>query len=54
MVNQDGNRNVPYMNNDGKQFVDNWNWLDNDLNDNGRVAVSRNWQCELPVMLGDW
>ncbi len=52
VVNQDGNRNIPYVNNDGMQFVGNWNRLDNDFNDNGRVAVSRSWQCELAVMLG--
>ena len=44
VVNKDGNRNVPYVNNDGKRWNGNWNWLSNNFNQNGRIAVSSNWQ----------
>lgn len=44
MVNDDGNRYVPYVGNDGEQWYDNWNNLANDFNDNGRIAVSSNRQ----------
>ncbi|MEK7507850.1 MAG: hypothetical protein AAB602_02075 [Patescibacteria group bacterium] len=40
-VNDDGNRNYPYLDNDGKRWNGNWNWIDNDFNRNGRVAS--NW-----------
>ncbi len=43
MVNRDGDRNVPYCNQNGSRWDDNWNWLDNDFNSNGRVAFG-NWQ----------
>lgn len=52
VVNEDGNRYVPYVNNDGKRWYGNWNWLDNDFNDNGRIAVSSNWQYRLWFALG--
>jgi len=42
-----GNRNVPYLNWNGKRWNLNWNWLDNDLNQNGRLAVSSNWQRKM-------
>ncbi len=41
VVNRNGNRNVPYANRDGKRWYRNWNWLDNDFNSNGRVALPR-------------
>ena len=44
VVNADGNRNFPYLNKDGKRWNLNWNWIENDLNQNGRVASSGNWQ----------
>ncbi len=44
VVNANGNRNFPYLNKDGKRWNLNWNWIDNDLNQNGRVAISSNWQ----------
>lgn len=44
VVNQDGNRYVPYVNNDGKRWYGNWNNLANNFNQNGRIAVSSNWQ----------
>lgn len=44
VVNADGNRNIPYANDDGKRWNGNWNWISNDFNRNGRVAVARNWQ----------
>lgn len=44
MVSDDGNRNVPYANQNGKSWDDNWNYLDNDFNSNGRIAVSSNLQ----------
>jgi len=47
VVNEDGNRNVPYLNQNGKRWNLNWNWLDNDLNQNGRLAVSSNWQRKM-------
>jgi len=40
VLNDDGNRNIPYANSDGKRWNDNWNWIDNDFNPNGRIAVS--------------
>jgi|SRR3989344_938847 len=42
VVNSNGNRNFPYLNNDGKRWNGNWNWIDNDFNRNGRVAS--NWR----------
>lgn len=42
--NDDGNRNVPYCNQDDTRWNGNWNWLDNRFNDNGRVAVARKWR----------
>ena len=42
--NDDGNRNVPYCNQDGKRWNGNWNWLDTSFNENGRVAVARKWR----------
>jgi len=44
VVNEDGNRNFPYLNKDGERWNLNWNWIENDLNQNGRIAASRNWQ----------
>ena len=44
VVNEDGNRNVPYGNQNGKRWDTNWNWLDNNFNQNGRVAISGKWQ----------
>jgi hypothetical protein len=41
VVNDNGDRNVPYVNQDDRRWDGNWNWLDNDFNPNGRVAVSR-------------
>ena len=52
VVNENGNRYVPYVNDNGKQFILNWNWIDNDLNDNGRIAVIGTWQYLLSAMLG--
>ncbi|MGD1003046.1 MAG: hypothetical protein ABR884_00525 [Minisyncoccia bacterium] len=43
MVNRDGDRNIPYCNQNGSRWDDNWNWLSNDFNVNGRIAVG-NWQ----------
>lgn len=40
VLNDDGNHNYPYLNKDGERWDDNWNWIDNDFNLNGRVAVS--------------
>ena len=34
----DGNLNVPYLNWNGDRWVLNFNWLDNDFNDNDRLA----------------
>ena len=44
VVNADGNRNIPYFNQDGKRWKLNWNWLKNDLNSNDRLAFAGNWQ----------
>lgn len=44
VVNENGNRNYPYLNQDGKRWYLNWNWIDNDFNSNGRIAVSSKWQ----------
>ena len=44
VVNDDGNRNVPYANRNGKRWNRNWNWLDNDFNSNERIALCGNWQ----------
>jgi hypothetical protein len=43
VVNRDGNRNVPYCNQNGSRWNGNWNWLSNDFNDNDRIAFG-NWQ----------
>lgn len=54
VVDGNGDRNVPYANDDGKRWNCNWNWLDNDFNSNERVAASRNWQqVGWSEMLGD-
>ncbi len=52
VVNEDGNRNYPYADNDGKQWDENWNWIENDFDRNGRVAISGNWQGDILLMLG--
>lgn len=44
VVNEDGNRNVFCLNDNGKRWKLNWNYLANDVNANGRVAFSGNWQ----------
>ena len=44
VVNADGNRHFPYLNENGKRWYLNWNWTENDLNRNGRIAVSGNSQ----------
>ncbi|MDE2079666.1 MAG: hypothetical protein KGI73_04785 [Patescibacteria group bacterium] len=44
MVNEDGDWNVFYLNNDGKRWNLNWNYLSNDVNSNERTAFSGNWQ----------
>jgi hypothetical protein len=44
VVNSNGNRNYPYLNQNGKRWYLNWNWIDNDFNSNGRIAFSSNWQ----------
>ena len=44
VVDEIGDRRVPYGNQNGKRWDANWNWLDNNFNQNGRVAVSGNWQ----------
>lgn len=44
VVNGDGNRNVFYLNQNGKRWYVNYNWLSNDFNRNERVAFSSNWQ----------
>ena len=46
VVNEDGNRYVPYANQNGKRWDENWNDLQNDFNPNERVACARNWQGE--------
>ena len=38
VVNDDGNRNFPYLDQNGKRWNLNLNWIDNDLNSNGRIA----------------
>jgi hypothetical protein len=43
VVNANGNRNYPYLNQDDKRWDLNWNWLDNNFNSNGRVAAAGNW-----------
>ena len=43
-LNEDGNRNVFYLDNDGKRWNLNWNYLTNDFNPNERVAFSGNWR----------
>ena len=43
VVNMDGNRNFAYLNQNGKRWKLNWNWTSNNLNRNGRIAVSGNW-----------
>jgi hypothetical protein len=40
MVDENGNRNVPYFNNDGKSWYVNLNRLTNDFNRNDRIALS--------------
>lgn len=42
-VNQDGNRNFPYVGDDGKCWNSNFNWADNDHNYNWRWLVACNW-----------
>jgi hypothetical protein len=44
VVNENGNRYIPYLNEQDGRFVLNWNWIDNNFNRNGRIAVSSNWQ----------
>lgn len=44
VVDADGNRNFPYLNENGKRWNLNWNWIENDLDRNGRLASSGNWQ----------
>jgi hypothetical protein len=44
VVNENGNRNIPYLNQNGKRWNLNWNWLSNDFNRNERVAFSGNSQ----------
>jgi len=44
VANADGNRNFPYLVQNGKRWFLNWNWIENDLNRNGRIAVSGNWR----------
>jgi len=44
VVHEDGNRNFPYANENGKRWSENWNWTDNSLNRNGRVAVVGKWR----------
>ena len=44
MVSANGNRNFPYLSMDGKRWDLNWNWVENDFNRNGRIALSGNWQ----------
>ena len=44
VVNANGNRNYPYLNQNGKRWYLNWNWIDNDFNLNERVASSGNLQ----------
>lgn len=44
VVDEDGNRNFPYLNQDDTRWNVNWNWLDNGFNPDGRVAVSGNLQ----------
>ena len=41
VVDRDGNRNVPYCNQNGSRWDDNWNWLDNKFNVNGRIAFGK-------------
>ena len=43
VVNDDGDRNYPYANQNGDRWDDNWNWFDCGFYSNGRVAVSRKW-----------
>ena len=40
--NRDGNRNVPYLNWNGDQWILNFNWLENDWNSNDRLVSPRN------------
>jgi hypothetical protein len=42
VVNENGNRYIPYLNKQDGRFVLNWNWIDNNFNRNGRIAVSSN------------
>ncbi len=42
MVDANGNRNFPYLNQNGERWYLNWDWIENDLNRNGRIAVSGN------------
>jgi hypothetical protein len=44
VVDADGGRDFPYLYGNGRRWYLNWNWNDNDLNRNGRLAVSSNWQ----------
>src|SRR3989344_2234776 len=39
MVDGDGNRNFPYANQNGSRWDENWNWVSNDFNANGRFAI---------------
>jgi len=42
VVNANGNRNFPYLNQNDERWYLNWNWTDNKLNQNGRIAVHGN------------
>jgi hypothetical protein len=39
VVNEDGNRDYPYVNGDGERFVRGWRWTDGGLDQDGRVAI---------------
>lgn len=55
VVNSNGNRYVPYLNQNGKRFDLNWNWINNRFNQNGRVSSpSRNWLYFSPDNMGEF
>jgi len=47
---RNGNRNVPYLNWNGKQWYSNYNWLDNDWNDNNPAALRAILFISLPTL----
>lgn len=50
-VNPNGNRNFPYVNDNGEAWDPNFNWTDNDFNDNWRWLVEVSDMCSFPAIM---